>query len=391
MLTPDALAHIYNIFLGLGILVLVIGGIQIPLEAKDDYPLMARKLAFLIMTMLAIATFRPAVLSIHKISLAQRDIARDEMLREDYMKKLIEAELKKTEKDKQKSSWFMTPWIMLKVWFSEMFEHFGKGLLRILLMIPNTIRSFSCSIIEMVLTASFIISPMMIAMLTVRQTEGAGWRFVMASLALAVSPIIFPVADYIFVNFCGRIAGLCISVCLPSSIAGAVALTEAITAVSAFLSSNPFGWGITIFLICVLILMILFFLLFLTFGYFIVPFVFVKVVSSGDVASNLSGAFSFMTGYAQRTASMGIEGAEAGARTMKKSSDVKAAAAKQEQAVGDVVRHAGVDRAGAVDSLRMSGGQTLPAIEWAEKGLKNGYYKPATPEDMGPAGMKKPT
>jgi len=56
MLTPDALAHIYNIFLGLGILVLVIGGIQIPLEAKDDYPLIARKLVFLIMTILAIAT-----------------------------------------------------------------------------------------------------------------------------------------------------------------------------------------------------------------------------------------------------------------------------------------------------------------------------------------------
>lgn len=228
----------------------------------------------------------------------------------------------------------------------------------------------------------------MVAMLTVRQTEGTGWRFVLATIALAVSPIIFPVVDYIFVNFFGTIITVCIGALLPSAVTAGLGLTEMVLAI---VGTASLSWGAAIALTIIMILLLVFVVMFLIFGYFVAPFAFVKFLASGEMASTMSGAFSSMTGYAQKTASMGIEGAEAGARTAKKSSDLKGATAKQAQAVGDVMEHGGASRAGAMEALRMAGGNTLSAITWAkqEGGKQPNPPPPPSPVDV-PAGMKRP-
>jgi len=224
-------------------------------------------------------------------------------------------------------------------------------------------------------------------MMTVKQTEGVGWRFVMGSLAIGLSPLAFPVIDYIIVEFVGTLAVLMLGAALPVSIAPGIALTEVVVTAIGALGTNPAGWGVLIFIICVLICMILFIFFAAAFGYFFTPFIFIRLLSSGDVASQMSGAFSNMTGHSSSILRSGIEGAEAGARSIKLAN----AKVGEQEAIAQVAQRADVPNDIASIAYKNSGGRIQDAISMASQMDKQRFTTPSgtyKAEPM-PVGVKK--
>jgi|GEM_PF-3904272 len=297
-----------TVFLPVGAILLIIGGISIPVECHDDMPSIFKRLIFMMMVVVAISQFSVVMNAIHETMKTYIDMARPDWLNGENINN------NKGMKVPAEGNWSTMPLFYLK----ETLLSFLSGILGCLgnciTMLPNMVRSLSLMMIDMFIAISFCISPLMLSMLTIKKTESAGWSFLLGSIGLAMSTIVFPIIDLIFAQFWGRILVAALASVAPAGISGGFGLAEYLSKIISMVATRSIGGWASIVIVGILAMFIILFGLFAVIGYFIAPFAFAKILTGGGVVSSVSGAFSFMTGQAQQATKMGIEGMEAGAR-----------------------------------------------------------------------------
>lgn len=315
-----------TIFLPCGVLILVLGGILMVYECKDDMPSLFKRLLFVFLVIIAISQFSILTNGIHTIMKSYIDSARP-----DWMTgtNIFLATNINVPDDPE-----LTVFSIFAI--KELYLAYLGGILNSLigwvLWLPNTIREFSILMIEMILSISFVLSPLMLSFLVIRKTESIGWSFLMGSIGLSFSTIVFPLIDLIFAQFWGRILIAAAASVAPAGVSGGFGLVEYLSKISSMVASRSLSGTACVWLIGVLGMFLILVSLIAITGYFIAPFAFVKILTGGGVVSGVASAFSFMTGQAQHATQMGLEGMEAGSRGIGNMRSSQAAAAGEHAA-----------------------------------------------------------